>query len=155
MPGADGDAYHRDEGVGAVAGGVGETGRERVELLSPTRDLAAFQSCDSGSPRCAWRDPSTSLRAGLRRRPSPHNLFLTQSLICSGTLTRQDRLDAGALGDVGFQLAERQIAGPAVGSQLPFAVTLAGAHPQVFAPFFTALTDGTGNQGLAASRLVS
>ena len=24
------------------------------------------------SPRCAWRDSSTSLRAGLRRRPSPH-----------------------------------------------------------------------------------
>src|SRR5450631_2724495 len=65
-------------------------------------------------------------------------------------LARQARLHNGILRDIGFQRAERQIARPAIRRQLPLAVALPCANPQILTALFTALARSAGNQSFAA-----
>src|SRR5579863_1939707 len=51
----------------------------------------------------------------------------------SGGLSRMARLNASALGDVGFEHAEREIARPGISRQLPLAAALPRTDPQIFA----------------------
>src|SRR5579863_2659138 len=76
------------------------------------------------------------------------------SCAVSGGLSRVARLDASALGDVGFEHAEREIARPGISRQLPLAAALPRTDPQIFAALFAALAGRARDEGFAASGLV-